>query len=85
MSLLILFFCAILLMVGLGLVFTGHLLFALAPLAVMLLLVAVTGLVVMAEVGMVAVLGACWRWADQHPRKKEPSPDATSTTSHNTP
>ena len=84
-SLLILFFCAILLLVGLGLVFTRHLLFALAPLAVMLLLVAVTGLVVMAEIGMVAVLGICWRWAEQHPHKKEPEPGTPSVKDHSTP
>jgi predicted lipid-binding transport protein (Tim44 family) len=69
MSLLLLLFCGALMLAGLGLVFTRHLLFALIPLGVMLILVAVTGLVVMAEIGMVAVLGFCWRWADQHPPK----------------
>jgi uncharacterized membrane protein YqjE len=70
MSILLLFFCGALMLAGISLVFTRHLLLALLPLCIMLLLVAVTGLVVMAEIGMVAVLGFCWRWADQHPEKK---------------
>ena len=63
-------------LVGLSLVFARHLLLALIPLGVMLLLIAVTGLVVMTEIGMVAVLGLCWRWADQHPDKKDPEKKA---------
>jgi membrane protein implicated in regulation of membrane protease activity len=69
MSLFLLFFCGALMLAGLGLVYSHHLLMALIPLALMLLLVALTGLVVMAEIGMVAVLGAAWRWADQHSAK----------------
>jgi membrane protein implicated in regulation of membrane protease activity len=71
MSILLLFFCGALMLGGIGLVYTRHLLLALIPLFVMLLLIAVTGLMVMAEIGMVAVLGLCWRWADQHPEKKD--------------
>ena len=56
---------------GLALVASKHLLYALIPLAAMLLLVAVTGLVVMCEIGMVAVLGVSWRWADRHQVKTE--------------
>jgi membrane protein implicated in regulation of membrane protease activity len=70
MSLLLLFFCGALMLAGLGLVYTHHMFMALIPLALMLLLVALTGLFVMAEIGMVAVLGASWRWVDQHPAKK---------------
>ena len=76
MSLLILVLCAALMFTGLGLVHTRHLLFALVPLGMMLILVAVTGIVVMAEIGMVAVLGAYWRWSDQHPVKKDEAPAA---------
>jgi hypothetical protein len=54
---------------GIALVVGRHLLLALIPLAAMALIVAVDGLIVMCEVGMVAVLGGIWRYADQHQKK----------------
>jgi hypothetical protein len=78
-SLILLIFCGLLMIAGIALVVTKHLLLALIPLAAMLLLVAVDGLVVMCEVGMVAVLGGIWRYGDQHQAQSSKGNDGTGT------